>query len=227
MRKIASFILLCTATIGAWAAAADGVKVTFSSADGVRLSGRLFGNGRTGVVLGHMYPTDQKSWWPFAALLAAKGYTALAFDFRGYGESSGEPVIAQIDRDMEAAYSFLKPKVDRIVVAGASMGGTAALKVAARQPVAGVIAISAPTGFKGLNALVDVPRITAPKLFIASSGDTFAAASVGDFMRAAKDPKQEQIFSGAYHGTYIFGTEYDAVLTQLFLAFLGGLKPHS
>ena len=42
--------------------------VSFPSSDGVQLSGRLFGpdSATTGVVLAHMLPADQSSWYEFA-----------------------------------------------------------------------------------------------------------------------------------------------------------------
>src|SRR3989337_802453 len=61
--------------------------VTFQTEDGVTLSGTLFGQGGSGVVLSHMFPTDQTSWHAFANTLAGNGYLALAYDFRGYGKS--------------------------------------------------------------------------------------------------------------------------------------------
>ena len=64
--------------------------VTFATGDGVTLEGRRFGSGETGVVLAHMRPASMESWFDFARVLAADGYTALAFNFRGYGNSGGE-----------------------------------------------------------------------------------------------------------------------------------------
>ena len=60
--------------------------VTFPSSDGVQLSGRLFGpdSARTGIVLAHMLPADESSWYEFAIFLSQRGYKALTFDFRGY-----------------------------------------------------------------------------------------------------------------------------------------------
>ena len=74
--------------------------VSFESSDGVELDGRLFGEGGTGVVLAHMRPADQRSWYAFARRLADQGYLVLTFDFRGTcpggegGCSSGELEIS-------------------------------------------------------------------------------------------------------------------------------------
>lgn len=76
-----------------------------------------------------------------AQALEAAGYVALRFDFRGCGESAGErgSVICEeeID-DLGHALDFLgeQPCVDpaRIGVIGASLGGSVAIEVAARDP---------------------------------------------------------------------------------------------
>src|SRR3990172_347800 len=97
--------------------------VTFASTDGLELSGRLFGEGDTAVVLAHMYPADQGSWKEFAQELAEKGYMAVTFDFRGYGRSQGPKEVSQMDRDVEGALDFAKARGARSVfLAGASMG---------------------------------------------------------------------------------------------------------
>ncbi len=77
--------------------------VTFTTDDGVVLGGHLFGTGSKGVILAHMYPADQTSWYATAEKLAAQGYLVLTFDFRGYGESEGDKQIDRIDRDVMAA----------------------------------------------------------------------------------------------------------------------------
>ena len=60
--------------------------VSFTTSDGVRLSGRVFGpqSAGAGVVLTHMLPAYQTSWFPEAAHLADEGYRVLTFDLRGY-----------------------------------------------------------------------------------------------------------------------------------------------
>ncbi|MGC2444752.1 MAG: hypothetical protein WA409_15285, partial [Candidatus Binatus sp.] len=64
-----------------------GEHVSFTTSDGVLLRGHLYGSGSTGVILAHMYPADQSDWTDFAQVLAAHGYQALTFDFRGFTES--------------------------------------------------------------------------------------------------------------------------------------------
>ena len=162
---LALFLSGCSSNPGPGGGA---IKVSFNTEDGIQLSGHLFGSGDVGVVLSHMRPADQESWWPFARVLKGKGYQALAYDFRGYRDSQGEVDIDNIDRDVQAAVDFIKSKgVSRVFLIGASMGGTASLKVASREDVAGVITLSAPWAIEGLDAQEDIKAVLAPKLFIA------------------------------------------------------------
>ena len=74
------FLYGCGSSIGPGGGA---TQVSFNTEDGVQLSGHLFGSSNVGVVLSHMRPADQESWWPFARVLKDKGYQVLAYDFRG------------------------------------------------------------------------------------------------------------------------------------------------
>jgi pimeloyl-ACP methyl ester carboxylesterase len=195
--------------------------VPFKATDGVPLHGYLFGKGATGVILAHMYPADQKSWFPLARKLAAKGYLAMTFDFRGYGESSGEKVISEIDRDLEGAYRFLRPKVKKVFLAGASMGGTAAIRVAARNETAGVVSLSAPIAFRGLDAGDAIRKLEVPCLFIAAEGDDYANTAAHEFHKAAKSPKRRLlVVPGPEHGTRLFGSPSGKKVEEAIFRFL-------
>ena len=196
-------------------------KVSFNTEDGIQLSGHLFGSGDVGVILSHMRPADQESWWPFARVLKDKGYLVLAYDFRGYRDSQGDLDIANIDRDVQAALEFLKREgVSKVFLIGASMGGTASLTVASREEVAGVITLSAPWAFEGLDAREDVTAILAPKLFIAAKDDLFHARSVDFFDQSAPDPKERLIVDGSAHGTDLLSGDSGPRVQGLIVDFL-------
>jgi len=174
--------------------------IRFTAADGIELRGRLFGAGRTGVVLAHMYPSNQNSWSQTAKTLSARGYAVLTFDFRGYGLSGGTRKIAKIDKDMLAAYDWLRQRTGKVFLVGASMGGTASLKVASLKPVAGVATLSAPPEFMGLTA-GEVRAIKGPKLFMAAAEDGPAPGFARQFYGQAGEPREIQIVPGGEHGT--------------------------
>lgn len=202
---------------------ADAVQVTFETEDGVQLSGHLFGASDVGIVLSHMEPADQESWWDFAPILADKGYMALAYDFRGYGRSGGARELGLIDRDVQAAVDFLRSKgASRVFLVGASMGGTASLKVAAMEEVAGVVTLSAPPEFEGIETSADLPAIDAPKLFIAARDDTngFYARSVDLFYQLALEPKERQKVDSDAHGTDLLSGDIGPRVRGLIVDFL-------
>jgi pimeloyl-ACP methyl ester carboxylesterase len=203
-----------------------GQPVSFTTDDGVLIDGRLFGEGGTAVILSHMYPNDQTAWFPFADELAEEDFTALTFDFRGYGDSGGDQEISEIPHDLEAALGFMRDQgFTDIYLVGASMGGSASIIVASEEDVAGVVAISAPQSFQGLEPLEVVADVSEPKLFIASEGDASAASSLELFMEQAPDPKDERVFSGSAHGTELFEGEHGQEVRDLITEFLSSRRP--
>ena len=196
--------------------------VTFLSTDGLELSGHLFGEGDVVVILAHMFPADQGSWQDFARELAEEGYMALTFDFRGYGSSQGPREIDQIDKDVEGALDYVEELgASSIVLTGASMGGTASIKVAARREVSGVISLSGAVEFRGLEALADVKQVQVPKLFIAADGDQSARQSLETLYDSSPGEREFLVLAGSSaHGTDLLkGTESRRVREEI-LGFL-------
>lgn len=95
------------------------------------------------VVLAHGFTgTRRDRLGPFAERFAAAGILALAFDYRGFGDSEGKPVdVAAMGSQLEdwaAALAFVRgldrADADRIAVWGTSLGGGHALSMARRDP---------------------------------------------------------------------------------------------
>jgi pimeloyl-ACP methyl ester carboxylesterase len=210
---VALLCISCERATGTSTAPAGSTAVTFATSDGVRLAGRLFGpaDATAGVVLAHMLPADQTSWYGEAENLAALGYRVLTFDFRGYcpggdgGCSKGPKDVNATPVDLTAALRYLrKDGVSRVALVGASMGGTAALIVASQQGtgVGAVVTLSAPQVIEGIGAGPDVLQlVSAAKLFIAGLGDTTAAQSAQTFYDQSQQPKRVEILTTDDHGT--------------------------
>jgi pimeloyl-ACP methyl ester carboxylesterase len=185
--------------------------VTFESEDGVRLAGRLFGEGETAVVLSHMRPADQSSWFRFAERLADGGYLVLTYNFRGYcpggdaGCSEGERDLSAIWRDVVGAVDFVRSRgAASVSLVGASMGGTASLVASARDDVTidAVVTLSAPASFEGLVAdAALLSQTTAARLFIAGVGDAPAAKDAQAMYDQSPQPKRVVILGSDDHGT--------------------------
>ena len=103
------------------------------------------------VVMGHGLSLTRRDGIPdFAKRFAAAGLAALAFDYRYWGDSDGEPrrsfSLRRQLADWRAAVTFARGlegvDPDRIAVWGMSMGGGHALTTAATDPrVAAVVAV--------------------------------------------------------------------------------------
>lgn len=129
--------------------------ITFDS-HGTPCAGWLYraeaadGERRPVVVLGHgLGAVKEMRLDAYAERFADAGYHALAFDYRHFGASGGEPrQLLDVDRQREdwhaaIAYARSLPGVDpdRVVVFGSSFGGGHVLVVAAQDPrVAAAIA---------------------------------------------------------------------------------------
>jgi pimeloyl-ACP methyl ester carboxylesterase len=180
--------------------------VRFRTADGARLLGVAIGNGRVGVVLSHQLGSDFCEWVPYAKQLSRQGYRVLAFSFRGSGSSdAGKASPARLDRDVVAAAGELRRLgARRVVIVGASMGGTASLVAApALRPAPKlVVSLSGPSYFGGLDASKAVPRFRGPVLFSAGADDDgFPSDARGLYRASASPAKRLLIVAGADHGS--------------------------
>jgi pimeloyl-ACP methyl ester carboxylesterase len=185
--------------------------VRFETADEITLTGRLFGSGKVGVTLAHMFPSDATSWYPAARRLAGAGYMALAFNFRGYSTSQGDKEVANAPRDIEAAMGFLRDTNARdVVFVGASMGGTASIIAAEGLDPLAVVSISAPLRFMGLDAPAVAGRVQRPVLLFAARGDGEAFTAVEELERALPNP-EAKLYEGDAHGTNLLADRPEAI----------------
>ncbi|MDQ3677929.1 MAG: lysophospholipase, partial [Actinomycetota bacterium] len=146
------------------------------------------------------------------AVLSAVGFDVLAFDYRGYGASSGTPGEQGTYRDARAALACLldEPGVDptRVLYLGESLGGAVALELALAHPPAGLVLLSAFTSVRDMSrlhygliptALVPdaypslrrIRDLRAPLLVLHGEDDTIVPPEHGRALfDAAPDPKR-------------------------------------
>jgi uncharacterized protein len=116
-----------------------------SAKGGARLNALLFRAkpAPKGVVLYlHGNRGNLEGWAVYYADFIPFGYDFLAFDYRGFGKSTGEPSEAGLYDDAEAAYLWLKERYaeSQIVVYGRSLGSAVASWLGSRyQPRAVVL----------------------------------------------------------------------------------------
>jgi len=183
----------------------EALAVTISAVPGAEVT----------VVLAHMRGANRATWDPIIGPLNDAGNTTLAFDFRGYGESTGER-DTHLDTDLAAAVNRARADgASKIVIIGASMGGTAVLEGGARLSADGVVAISAPAEFLGLDGGAGAALLTVPTLLIDTTGDH----PYVDQLTAIEAATGASIvtYDGSAHGTAILathGTELTSLITE-------------
>jgi pimeloyl-ACP methyl ester carboxylesterase len=196
-----------------------GGELWFNAADGTKLVGHRFGKGTTAVILTHQSEGDLCDWLPYAKRLASKGYLAFPIDFRGYGFSDGPtPAPYRYTQDIAAAAKALrKLGKKKIFVVGASMGGLAAVVAGANvtPALAGVVSLSSPARFRGMDGVKAGPRLRVPMLYLAATADDnagfdFSKDAEAMFAKTAAKDKRLELLPGAEHGIALVGSSTKA-----------------
>jgi abhydrolase domain-containing protein 17 len=95
------------------------------------------------VLYSHGNAEDLGGDGPLLQALHDRGFAVLAYDYRGYGRSTGRPSERKAYADESAAYAWLTREMHippgRIIVHGRSLGGGPAAELASREPVAGLV----------------------------------------------------------------------------------------
>ena len=168
----------------------------FTTDDNVTLSGKIVGTGTTAIVFSSMDGDPKIDWQDLAPLLASRGYMTFSYDYRGLGASQGHYDRSKIASDLNAAIqSAQQHGATKFVLMGASLGGLVTLKVAATAHPLAVVALSAPTGFGGLEVSDDELRaITAPKFLAVAQGDGGFNNSMQSVYDLTPEPKELHVY---------------------------------
>lgn len=135
--------------------------VTLSSSDGKTLHAWFFPAATHGVhpsnvfLICHGNGGNISHRLPLYEILLQTGAAVLAFDYRGYGQSSGRPDEEGTYRDAQAAFQWLRRKgfaPTTIIAYGESLGGGVAGELAMRETVGGLILQSSFTSAPDLGA---------------------------------------------------------------------------
>ena len=164
--------------------------VDLTAADGTKLKATYFAAAKPGpgVLLLHQCNRQRKVWDGLAQQLAAVGINVLTLDYRGFGESGGDPFdklpreqMAQIQAekwpsDFDTAFRYLvsQPGVtrDTIGVGGASCGVNNSVQIACRHPeVRSLMLLSGNTDLNGRQFLRN--SATVPVFFSVADDDEF------------------------------------------------------
>jgi uncharacterized protein len=120
---------------------------TIATADGERLRAWIMRvpEARARIVYFHGNGANLSNWAPILAGVVRAGYSVVAFDYRGYGLSTGRPSERGLHRDVEAVVAQAWADADRTPVLywGRSLGGAMAAYAATIREPDGLILESA------------------------------------------------------------------------------------
>ncbi|MFX1322115.1 MAG: alpha/beta hydrolase [Promethearchaeota archaeon] len=119
-----------------------GIKTTYGrtvkTSDGEIISFNVFepkkgGTNKKAVIIGHGVMSNKEMMKGYAIELAAAGFVAIPFDFRGHGQSSGELKRDRLIYDIQAIISYVNSRVDinssALGYLGFSMGGFPGIEI--------------------------------------------------------------------------------------------------
>lgn len=198
--------------------------VAFTAADGAIVNGTLYDAGegsRVGLVLVHDRGGSRETWRTAAVKTQRSGYTSVAIDLRGHGDSTdpgGEQAAFKAftpqewlaaTNDIAAAVEFLRRSgVDdkRIAVVGEGFGCALALHYAARHTAAAAAVLMSPDADE---RVVDMREELAamgkrPVLLLGAEGDSYAADSCTLLKKRAKGLCEVRLYPNAAHGAALF-----------------------
>lgn len=187
------------------------------------------------IVYLHMMPVTKESWIKLAESLGQAGYSGIAIDLRGHGESDGGPngfmnfsdsEHQKSILDVNAAVAYLKEngaEEKNIYFIGASIGANLALqKISENINFKKAVLLSPGLNYRGIKTelLVLNLKLGQKVLFITSKDDGANFAEVQSLY--AKIPqgvvREIKIYQNAGHGTTIL--EKDPALINTIIQFI-------
>lgn len=188
--------------------------ITITLPDGrASIQADIYGNGARGIVLAHGGRFGKESWAPQAQVLAQKGFTVLAVQFRGDkknpdGSTSGEGPDEDNAADVLAAVRYLHSKgIQYVSAIGGSLGGDAVGDADAQSNAGEFERVV----FLGSEGGSHPEKLTGRKLYLVARDDTSGDGPRLPGIRAhyakAPQPKKLVIVEGSAHAQYLFGTD--------------------
>jgi fermentation-respiration switch protein FrsA (DUF1100 family) len=193
----------------------------FTTADGARLAAWWVPPpaGAPVLVWSHGNAGNIGSRAPVLVALARRGLGVLAYDYRGYGRSSGHPTEAGVYCDAAAAYDAARaaaPAAPRLVAFGESLGGAVSVHLATVRPCAALAVVATFTRLRDVarahwgllgwlagdrfDVLARIRRVRVPLLIAHGDRDDVVPFALGErLFAAAPGPKRLLRIPGARH----------------------------
>lgn len=207
--------------------------ITFETPDGATITGELYGSGTTAVVFSVM-GNCRPGWRELAQQTAAQGLMALTYTWRDCGP--GGPVnerdlIKNFVNDARGAIDFVRQLgAEKIILAGASLGGLASAKLAIESNASGLIIFASPVEIARWDFKIEAEDLHTdiPKLFLTAESDSVVPlASSQALYDLAAEPKEWQTYPGTAHGTDLFNEDHGEEAARRILEFILSVNANS
>ena len=168
------------------------------------------------ILYSHGNASNLGSILPILQALQGSGFSVFAYDYPGYGYSTGRPAERTAYNAIEAVYRYLTDQLDvppaQIILHGQSLGGGPSTYLATKQPVAGLILestfatifqVAVPVRilpFEKFPNLRRIANVNCPLLLIHGTDDqTIPFSHSKELFEAALEPKQFVAIAQAGH----------------------------
>jgi esterase/lipase len=152
---------------------------------------------------------------------------ALTYPWRDCGPSgptSEAALVQNFLNDARGAINFVRDQgAEKIILAGASLGGVAVAKLAIESQASGIIVFASPLEIPGWDFRIEAAELNTeiPKLFLTAENDSVVPLSSSRALYdLAAEPKEWQSYPGNEHGTDLFSTAIGEEVQLRILEFI-------
>lgn len=196
----------------------DPTAIRILTGDGNVIAARYLPHpdSRHTILYSHGNASHLGSILPVLQSLQSSGFSVFAYDYPGYGYSTGQPSEGRAYNAIEVAYRYLTDQLDvppeQIILHGQSLGGGPSTYLAAKAPVAGLILestfatifqVAVPLRilpFEKFPNIRRIGKIDCPLLIIHGTHDqTIPFSHSEELFAAAGEPKQLVAIAQANH----------------------------
>lgn len=213
----------------------DADVIKLATADGKKISAMYFEKpgAEFTILFSHGNAEDIGQNREFFRRLNRWGFSVFAYDYHGYGTSEGRPSEKNVYLDIDAAYRYLVDDLaaepNRIIALGRSVGSGAAVELATRSKLAGLILESPLTSvfrvvtrigilpFDRFDNIAKIAHVHCPVLIIGGEADNVVGIRHGKALyEKANEPKQHLWVPGAGHNDllWVAGDRYRESLDE-------------
>lgn len=184
--------------------------VKIAASDGLQIVGLFYpsilsGSQAPAALLLHQYGSNKHELQDFIPSLINEGYSVLAVDMRGFGDTGGKEDWKLAETDVATFLTWLRdqPSIDgkRIAIIGASIGADLALRGCAKDKQCHVAVALSPEDL-GATTEETVKKVDTNKSVLLAAGlfDTESSKAVSKLSAMAWGNVSVRLYNGSAHG---------------------------